>query len=338
MDTLNTRIRSASDPAAIAEAAELLRRGGLVAFPTETVYGLGAHALDAEAVGRIFAAKGRPASNPLIVHVADTEAARRLASEWPARAERLAARFWPGPLTLVVPKAASVPPVVTADGDTVGVRVPAHPAALDLLRAAGVPVAAPSANRSEEVSPTTAQHVADSLGDRVDLILDGGPTEVGLESTVVDVTVSPPRLLRPGMITAAMLRGVVGKVILRTATPHEAGVARSPGQRARHYAPRTPLVLMSTGRMLERLRKDDGLLCRTIEPPDSRVDWRVAGIIALPNDPAGYAARLYAALREMDVTPGVNRIVVETPPAEPEWAAIRDRLLRAAAPSAGEDQ
>jgi L-threonylcarbamoyladenylate synthase len=195
----------APTPAAIAEAARILRAGGLVAFPTETVYGLGANALDAEAVQRIFAVKGRPASNPLIVHVASEAAARALARSWPEDAARLAAAHWPGPLTLVVEKTEAIPDRVTAGGPTVALRVPAHPIALELLRATGRPLAAPSANRSEEISPTTARHVADSLGPFVEdlIVLDGGACEVGIESTVVDVTGAEPVVLRPGVLGIA---------------------------------------------------------------------------------------------------------------------------------------
>src|SRR5579864_4916197 len=185
----------APDAAAIAEAAALLRAGGLVAFPTETVYGLAANALSADAVSRIFAAKGRPAGNPVIVHVADAAGARALVDDWPAAAERLAERFWPGPLTLVLPRSRQVPDLVTAGGSTVGVRVPAHPVALALLHACGLPLAAPSANRSTRLSPTRAAHVLGDLGDRIDLLLDGGATPGGLESTVLDLTAAPPRLL-----------------------------------------------------------------------------------------------------------------------------------------------
>src|SRR5919202_2722131 len=198
------------EPEPIARAAAVLKQGGLVAFPTETVYGLGANALDAAAVARIFAAKGRPAYNPLITHVADVAGARRLARHWPESAERLAAAFWPGPLTVVVPKRPEVPDAVTAGLDSVAVRVPAHPVALALLREAALPVAAPSANRSTQLSPTTARHVEQALGDRVDLILDGGPTRVGIESTVVDLTGDVPVLLRPGLLAARDLEPVVG--------------------------------------------------------------------------------------------------------------------------------
>ena len=190
----------------------MLRAGGLVAFPTETVYGLGADALDPAAVRRIYEAKGRPAFNPIIVHVASIEHARRLARQWPAHATRLAQRFWPGPLTLVVPKDVTVPDIVTAGLDAVGIRVPAHPVALALIRAADLPVAAPSANRFTQLSPTSADHVAQALGDRIDVLLDGGPAQVGIESTVVDLTGPMPRLLRPGMISIASLEEVVGPV------------------------------------------------------------------------------------------------------------------------------
>ncbi|MBU6365517.1 MAG: threonylcarbamoyl-AMP synthase, partial [Gemmatimonadetes bacterium] len=201
---------SAATPEAIRDAAAALRRGELVAFPTETVYGLGANALDPEAVARVYAAKGRPAWNPLIAHVADVAAARALARHWPPAAERLAAACWPGPLTLVLPKAAHVPDAVTAGRDAVGIRVPDHPVALALLHEAGVPVVAPSANRFTQVSPTTAGHVQEALGDRVAHILDGGPCQVGIESTVLDLTQDPPAILRPGMLDARQLAALLG--------------------------------------------------------------------------------------------------------------------------------
>src|SRR5436190_1865041 len=230
------------DPAAIRRAADLIRAGRLVAFPTETVYGLGANALDAAAVGRVFEAKGRPATNPVIVHVADADRVRDVAAAWPEAAARLAARFWPGPLTVVVPRRAEVPDVVTAGGPTVAVRCPAHAVARALIREADVPVAAPSANRSTELSPTRAEHVLKGLDGRIDLVLDGGPCPGGIESTVVDVTGGAVRLLRPGLVTVPMLEEVVGRVETGTTST---GVARSPGQMARHYRPRTPLVLVA---------------------------------------------------------------------------------------------
>jgi L-threonylcarbamoyladenylate synthase len=323
----------------MAEAAERLRAGLLVAFPTETVYGLGANALDLEAVARIFAAKGRPSTNPLIVHVPDVSAARELAGEWPEAAERLAARFWPGPLTLVVPRTEAIPDIVTAGGPTLGLRVPSHPVALELLRASGVPVAAPSANRSEEVSPTTAQHVADSLGPFVDdlLILDGGATTVGLESTVLDVTTDPPRILRPGMVTTPMLREVLGDVAERGATE---GIARSPGQMVRHYAPKVPVIVVPNSEIRPALKRGDGLL--GLDPsfwryryPPMGTDGIVMMTLPMPSDARSYAAQLYKALRTADEM-GVTRIIVEEPPHGPEWEAIHDRLRRAAAPKSGE--
>jgi L-threonylcarbamoyladenylate synthase len=310
------------------EAAEVLHRGGLVAFPTETVYGLGAAALDAAAVGRIFAAKGRPAHNPIIVHVADAAGARAVAADWPAHAVALAARFWPGPLTLVLPRRREVPDVVTAGGPTVAVRVPAHPGARAVLESAAIPVAAPSANRSAGLSPTRAEHVLADLDGRIDLLLDGGPCPGGIESTVLDLTTSPPRLLRPGLVSREALEAVIGPVAV--GTPPSAGPLPSPGMLARHYAPRTPLEAVpapSRDRVLA--------LCGA----GRRIGWVVRGghgdtppgvvVRSLPADPAGYAAGLYAALHDLDAA-GLDQIIVELPPDEPEWVAVRDRLRRAA--------
>jgi L-threonylcarbamoyladenylate synthase len=331
---------NAPDPAVLARAAAVLRAGGLVAFPTETVYGLGANALDAAAVGRIFAAKGRPANNPLIVHVADEVGARQVAADWPPSAARLAGRFWPGPLTLVLPKAAAVPDAVTAAGPTVAVRVPAHPVALALLRAAGIPVAAPSANRSTQLSPTRAEHVLRGLDGRIDLVLDGGPTPGGIESTVLDLTAVPPRLLRPGLVPPTALEAVIGPVA-RAAPVAEPGAAPlpSPGLMPRHYAPRKPLECVE-GDALSRVRE----LAATGE----RVGWLVFGRSylfpadrlhlpesvyygQLPSDPGACAARLYDLLHHLDNDIPVTRIVVELPPDAPEWLAVRDRLRRASA-------
>ena len=290
--------------------------GGLVAFPTETVYGLGANALDPVAVRRIFAAKGRPATNPVIVHVADAEQVSAVAADWPAAAAALAARFWPGPLTLVVPRRPEVPDAVTAGGPTVAVRVPAHPVAAALLRAAGVPVAAPSANRSTELSPTRAEHVWKGLAGRIDFVLDGGPCPGGIESTVVDVTGPVVRLLRPGLVSVPQLEEVVGRV---EAGASAESVARSPGQMAKHYSPRTPLVLAA----------DVAAQRRAFEAAGLRV--AVMGFDRMPREPVGYARDLYAVLHELDGG-GYDRIVAETPPDAAEWAGVRDRLARAAAP------
>ena len=321
------------DPESLVRAAETLRRGGLVAFPTETVYGLGAHALDPRAVARIYAAKGRPGYNPLIVHVADAQAARALASAWPAEAERLAAAFWPGPLTLVLPKNDSVPDSVTAGLPSVALRVPAHPVAHALLRAAGIPVAAPSANRSTEVSPTTAQHVARSLGNAVDLIVDGGPCPVGIESTVLSLAGPVPTLLRPGTISVDDLRPVIGEIALPSAAPDAEAARPSPGMLDRHYAPRAELRLLDEMDALRRLpetgEKTALLLRAGTGFRDELPGW--IDVMEMPDDPAAYAARLYAVLHELDEG-GYARGWVQAPPDAPAWAGVRDRLRRAASP------
>ncbi|MDQ6611671.1 MAG: L-threonylcarbamoyladenylate synthase, partial [Gemmatimonadota bacterium] len=239
----------APDPDIIHRAAQILKNGGLVAFPTETVYGLGAHALNAEAVRKIFEAKGRPAWNPLIVHVANADRARALTASWPASAELLANAFWPGPLTLVLPKRDVVPDVVTAGLAAVGVRVPSHGVALALINALDGPIAAPSANRFTELSPTTAQHVQGGLGQRVDMILDGGPCDVGIESTVLDLTTDTPTLLRPGVISHDQIVSVLGRDVrvLQHATDVEGESRLSPGRTERHYAPRADTWLFDAG-------------------------------------------------------------------------------------------
>ena len=319
----------------IARAAAVLRHGGLVAFPTETVYGLGALALDAAAVGRIFTAKGRPANNPVIVHIAETAQLVQVAAEWPDAAERLARRFWPGPLTLIVPRNPNVPDATTAGGPTVAVRVPAHPVAQALLRAVGAPIAAPSANRSSELSPTRAEHVLRALDGRIDLVLDGGPTAGGIESTVLDITTSPPRLLRPGLIAPAELEAVVGP-ISRAAGALQTGAALpSPGMLPRHYAPRTPLECSNNGgaRVEELLRRGGRVGWLTFASLEVVPDRLV--VRTMPADSPGYAAHLYAALHALDDA-GVSRIVVDLPPEGDEWLAVRDRLRRAAHAGPGE--
>ena len=311
----------------IAQAADVLRRGGLVAFPTETVYGLGANALDAAAVRRIFEVKQRPATSPLIVHAASESMARDYAAHWPAAAHDLARRFWPGPLTLVVPKRPIIPDIVTAGLGTVGLRVPAHPVALALIRAAGVPVAAPSANRFTQLSPTSAEHVRAGLGDAVDLILDGGSTPVGIESTVLSLAGAGPALLRPGMISREEIEAVIGDVA--DAPPagaqtflDDAGADQahpSPGMHRKHYSPRTPLLLIAPG---ERPVGGRGVVV------SHRSHAR--GIVRLSADPRRYAAALYATLHELDGQ-GYDWIAVESVPELDAWAGIRDRLTRAAA-------
>ena len=297
----------------ISEAAGLIQAGRLVAFPTETVYGLGANALDAAAVERIFQAKGRPTSSPLIVHVDSIEMARGLAREWPAAAETLARVYWPGPLTLVVPKNPRVPDIVTAGLATVGLRMPAHPVALELIRAAGLPIAAPSANRFTELSPTTAEHVRQSLGDAVDCILDGGPTAVGIESTVLSL-VGPPVLLRPGMISREEIEQRIGAIDLAGAVE---GAHPSPGMHARHYAPRTPVTL---GPPPEQGR---GAYLWITQPASA------ARAIRMADEADKYAAALYATLHALDAE-GLDWIAIEPPPEGAAWTGVRDRLRRAA--------
>jgi L-threonylcarbamoyladenylate synthase len=311
------------DPVIIARAALLIRAGRLVAFPTETVYGLGANAHNPAAVRGIFAAKERPALNPVIVHVADPAQVVNVAAEWPETAMRLSARFWPGPLTLVVPRKPEVPDEVTAGGPTIAVRCPNHPVARELIRAAGVPIAAPSANRSTELSPTRAEHVLKGLAGRVDMILDGGPCAGGIESTVVDVTGPMVRLLRPGLISTPMLEEVVGPLASRDREP-PGEVARSPGQMARHYSPRTPVVLAEDADAEHRRLRGVGF--RVISLGHDLIwDYR-----SISDDPSGYAADLYSILHELD-DGRFDRIVIEMPPDTPEWAGVRDRLIRAAA-------
>ena len=331
------------DPGVVEHAAALLRRGALVAFPTETVYGLGANALDPDAVAAIYAAKGRPAWNPVIAHVPDVGAARALTRHWPAAADRLAAAFWPGPLTLVLPKAPHVPDGATAGLDAVAVRIPSHPVALALLRAAGVPIAAPSANRFTQVSPTTAQHVHASLGNRVALILDGGPCAVGIESTVVDLTGPDAVILRPGMISAADLELALhgSGTVVRTATAtvsHDAPAAaataqRSPGMADRHYAPRADVWLFDAAQQPEI---DAALAARGTGAGPVTALLRTTTLsltdgarVRMPDDPAAYARALYAALHTADAA-GASLIVIERPPADDRWAGLRDRLTRAA--------
>jgi len=297
-------------------AADLLRAGKLVAFPTETVYGLGAHALDAGAVAEIFRVKGRPATSPLIVHVDSLAMARSLVAEWPAEADSLARRFWPGPLTLVLPKQSCIPGNVTAGLPTVGLRMPAHPVAQALIRTAGIPLAAPSANRFTQVSPTTAVHVRQGLGGDVALILDGGPTTVGIESTVLSLVVQPPVILRPGMLGRAEMEACIGPI--RESVSYGAAHP-SPGLHPRHYSPRTPLKLVR-----------DGLL-----PPEGRGAYLflrspapAAETRRMPAEARAYAQLLYATLHELD-TLALDWIAVEAPPDTPEWAGILDRLSRA---------
>lgn len=340
----------APDPAALARAAECLRRGGLVAFPTETVYGLGANALDRAAVRRLFAAKQRPPHDPLIVHVTSIDSIAALASRVPDSLEPLARRFWPGPLTVIVPRSHRVPDEVTAGLSTVAVRVPLHPVARALIEAAGVPVAAPSANLFSRPSPTQASHVIEDLDGRIDIVVDGGATTIGVESTVLDLTSDPPTILRPGAVTVEMLREVLGRVsVSRGSTTLDSASAAplpSPGMLEKHYSPRAPLTLFE-GNASAALSSLVGVA------RDERSSGRSVGIIAAEEDrgelaglasdqkillrligphgtPAIVAARLYATLRELDAA-GADVILVHGFGEDGLGAAVQDRLRRAAA-------
>ncbi|MHC4210194.1 MAG: L-threonylcarbamoyladenylate synthase [Planctomycetota bacterium] len=315
-------VRATDD--AIAEAAARLRDGRVVAFPTETVYGLGADTFRAAAIERVYALKGRPLDNPLIAHVLDDDQARAVVAGWDDRCTELARAFWPGPLTLVLPRAADVPDEATAGWPTIAVRSPAHPVARRLLAAFGGSVSAPSANRSGHVSPTRARHVADDFADAAELlILDGGPCAVGIESTVLDLSGSVPSVLRPGAVTVEALRRLLGDV----GVGDIASQAASPGTTMRHYAPRTAAELVPARELADRLRtlrEAAVVLCF-----DAAEVGAPHEAIPMPRAPDAYAGRLYEALREADaLEPG--RIVVELPPSsEGMWLAVHDRLRRA---------
>jgi len=314
------------DDPALVEAAALLRRGGLVAFPTETVYGLGADGLNPEAVARIYAAKGRPATNPLILHVAGEPDARELVRTWTETAARLAARFWPGPLTLILDADPRVPSSVRGGGTSVALRCPAHPVALALVRATGRPLAAPSANRSTQLSPTRAEHVAAGLGEAVDLILDAGPTSAGIESTILDLRCAPCRILRPGPLAPSDLEELVGPIELWQGAVAPGAAQAAPGMASRHYAPKARLELVLPGTGIARIA------ARTAYVSLGPLPVLPEGIegFALPADPVAAGARLYALLHELDDA-GFRRICFELPPLEEAWLAVRDRLQRASA-------
>jgi L-threonylcarbamoyladenylate synthase len=338
MKTLRLHLTSSvleKDPA-LRQAAEILRGGGLVAFPTETVYGLGANALDAGAVEKIFAAKQRPRWDPVIVHVADVAAARGLAADWPEAAERLAAAFWPGPLTMLLPRSSRIPAICTAGREKVGLRLPSHPVARALIAAAGVPVAAPSANRFGHTSPTTADHVLADLDGRIDAILDASSCAVGVESTVLDPTEVPAIIYRPGGVTAEQIRRVLGAVTVAERkvsadVPPES--LESPGLGIRHYAPRARVVLVESEDELESVLAREAhahrvgvLLPGGWATPD-------ATVTVLPwgswNQPESLARDLYVQMRALDER-GVEVMVCPLPPAEGIGLAIRDRLRKAA--------
>ena len=317
------------DPRAIERAAACLRDGGLVAFPTETVYGLGAHALNESAVARIFTAKGRPSNDPLIVHVAHVDDVPPLVEELPAVARTLAARFWPGPLTLVLPKSTAVPDAVSAGLRSVGVRVPIHPVARALLEAARLPVAAPSANLFSRPSPTRAQHVLDDLNGRIDIVLDGGPTTVGLESTVLDLSTATPTVLRPGAVSVEALRALLGAVATRDVTHamSDGSSMTAPGQLLKHYSPRAPLTLYMGA-------DDDAVRARIAHDAQlARDAGQQVGILdfSAERDLNRVAAQLFATLRDLDAS-GVDLILARAiARVDGLGPAIQDRLRRAAA-------
>jgi L-threonylcarbamoyladenylate synthase len=322
------------DPAAIARAVDVLRRGGLVAMPTETVYGLAADAGSESAVRAIFAAKGRPADHPVIVHIPDAASMLRWAVDVPAAAGALAAAFWPGPLTLVLKRGPAASNLITGGQDTVGLRCPAHPWAQALLKAFGGGVAAPSANRFGRISPTTAQHVVEDLGLKpdgaVDLVLDGGACPVGIESTIVDLSGPSPRLLRPGAVTRGELEAVLGAPLGSS----EAGAPRVSGGLEKHYAPHTSLEMVPVGQIAQRVVALAPQVIAVLAP-----DWALR---AAPNlrlhllaadRPSEYARTLYDNLRRLDAS-GAAHLIIAEPPHGPEWEAVRDRLKRASAGSA----
>jgi L-threonylcarbamoyladenylate synthase len=330
------------DADAIARAARLLYQGKLVAFPTETVYGLGADADNVQAVRAIFAAKGRPADHPVIVHVPDQHSAAAWAGELAPAARVLADRFWPGPLTLVVPRAARAHDALTGAQPSVGLRCPSHPWARALLRAlsreANDPcraIAAPSANRFGHVSPTRAEHVRANLGEKphgpVDLILEGGACQVGIESTIVDLSGTAPTLLRPGSVTRTQLEQALGCEV-GAAAPDDASAPRAPGRLARHYAPRRPLELIEPARLAERVRELGAAQVAVLAPAPQLA--AVARWWTAAPDAASYAHELYDVLHQMDAS-GAQRLLVQRPPAQAQWAAVRDRLERAAAAFSG---
>jgi len=319
---------------AVRRAAELLRAGEVVALPTETVYGLAANALDEKAVGNIFQIKGRPANNPIIVHVASDEMAKRCVTKWPELADKLSKSFWPGPLTIVLSRAEIIPDNVTAGGDTVGVRWPGHPFIQAVIRECNFPLAAPSANLSNAISPTNAEHVRKNLGDKIPLIVDGGQSQVGIESTVLDLTVLPPGILRPGMIHVESLAAVIGNIEHRTSNiAHR--MLPSPGLLKKHYSPKAKLLVLSwrDEAELEFKLKNSNLKiqnCHVIAHTKIPGGLDAANVSVIPHDAAAFARALYAALHRCDAA-GAEWIVVETPPDLPEWSGVADRLRRAAA-------
>jgi len=321
---------------AVQQTASLLRSGGVAAVPSETVYGLAANAFSPEAVRGIYRAKGRPSTNPLIVHVATAAMARACASDWPNLAETLARHFWPGPLTLVVPRSSMIPDIVAAGGLTVGLRWPSHAFFQSLIRECGFPLAAPSANPSDQLSPTTAEHVMAGLGQRIPLIVDAGPCAVGIESTVVDVTGQRPRILRHGIISADQIAQATG-FVADEPTQDPEGPLRSPGQLSRHYSPKARLEIWSwesDAELWDRVTRESLAPEQLFVLTHSQVPRESipAQISFLPDDPEAFARALYGYLHECD-NRGAQLVVIEKLPTGSAWGGIRDRLLRASAPA-----
>ncbi|MGO8839281.1 MAG: L-threonylcarbamoyladenylate synthase [Limisphaerales bacterium] len=321
--------------AAVKHAARLLRAGEVVALPTETVYGLAANALDEKAVAKIFQIKGRPANNPIIVHIVGAEMAGHCVTAWPDAAEKCARAFWPGPLTLVLPRAKEIPDIVTAGGSTVGVRWPGHPFIQAVIRECGFPLAAPSANLSNRVSPTNVGHVRQQLGDKIPLIVDGGQSQVGIESTVLDMTASPPRVLRPGMIHAESLAAVCGEVTGDQRQAAGENPLRSPGLLHRHYSPRAKLLVLDWLDDADLQRQlvtchVSRVTCFVIAHTHIPAAVGFARVSVIPHDAEAFARAIYAELHRCDEA-GAKWIVVEAPPESPGWSGIADRLRRAAA-------
>ena len=321
---------------AVRRAAELLRMGEVVALPTETVYGLAANALDEKAVAKIFQIKGRPAHNPIIVHVASNEMAKHCVKNWPELAGSFSKSFWPGPLTLILPRAEKIPEIVTAGGATVGIRWPSHPFMQAVIRECGFPLAAPSANLSNQISPTNAEHVRAQLGGKISLIVDGGQSQVGIESTVLDLTVSPPRILRPGMIHAESLAAVGGEIQSQKSKNQSPETAlRSPGLLAKHYSPQAKLMVLAwrdERELRSQLSAFNFQLSTThvIAHTQIPAGFDAAKVSVIPHDAEAFARALYAELHRCDAG-GAELIVVEAPPDLPAWSGIADRLRRAAA-------
>ena len=305
----------------VRRAAQILRAGGLVAFPTETVYGFGADAASEKAVARLYAVKGRPADHPVIIHFASADQAFAWARDIPQGARELGQRFWPGPLTLILKRSDLAKDFVTGGQDTVGLRVPSHPVAQELLKAFSGAIAAPSANRFGRVSPTTAAHVREDLGNDVELVLEGGPSDVGIESAIVDLSGTTPVLLRPGRISKQDLESVIGTIGDKAASS-----PRHSGGLERHYAPRTPARMVPAHALDKEISKGKSVAVLAFSRPDERVDFW----LRMPRDPRAYAQKLYAALRELD-SASCEQILVEAPPESAEWDAVRDRLKRACA-------